>query len=178
MRTARFLAIALVIGAAAAMPAAADPITDPSAVNPAEDGGFGAALYDASGLPFLLTSGPSYLHLPPHGKLRGGSGDDEDGGPLVDAFLTSLSFGSSSGSGGGSGDDGPAISGGSGDGDGGPTEGPLDLPGDDPVDLSDDTPGDGGFEGPGDDRTGSAPEPSLLLMLGPAGAYLLRRRRA
>jgi hypothetical protein len=175
MRTDRLLAIALVIGAAA-MPAAADPITDPSTVNPAEDSGFGAALFDASGLPFLLTSGPSYLQLPPHNKLRGGgSDDDEGGGPLVDAFLASFSFGSSSGSGGSSGDGGPGIASGSGEGAGLTEETLGELPGDEPGDG----PGDLTFDPRDefDDDTPRAPEPSLLLMLGTAGAYLLRRRR-
>lgn len=174
MHTARILAIALVLGAATTLPAAADPISDPSAVSSSNTGGFEAALFDSGGLPFMLTSGPTYFPLPPHRKLRGGDGSEEDAsGPVINAFLSSFPFGPS-GSGSDHGDGGSAGAGGTGGGAGDLSETPFgDLPGGDP--LLDPHGDDVSIDEPGGDGARRVPEPSLLLLLAPAGAMLLRR---
>jgi hypothetical protein len=176
MRTARVLAIALVMSAWASLPAAADPISDPSAVGQ-PNGTFQMALFDMGGLPFLLTSGPSYVQLPPHRKLRGGSGandEDDASGPFINNFVSSFPFGSSGSSGGSGETGGSGASGGTG---GSGSENPS---GEFPGDESEDPPGGSGddidIDVPGGGGQTRVPEPSLLLLLGPAGALWLRKR--
>jgi hypothetical protein len=189
MRMARVLTIALLMIAAATLSVGADPITNPSAVDE-QTGGFDAALFDGGGSAFLLTADPSYFQILRRGGSNpndGDNGGNGGGGSGSNPFVQDFSFFSGS-PGGGNGDGGIEFSGNfvnslnSGDsensGSGGDAMAGLaggslgDIPGDSFIP-----------QGSGDLRVPiitapdlTVPEPSMLLLLAPAAAFLLRRR--
>lgn len=170
----RVLTIALLISVTTALAANADPITDPEGVGGGATTSFEASLFDAGGLPFLMTSAPFYFQLPPHSKLRyfGGDFDNDGGGEGGAAGLFASSFISGGGAG-GDGDGDP----GSGDGSGGGLNAlSSDGPGGGGGDLAGFSLDDGGL-GPQIFIPPPAPEPATLLLLAPA-AVVLRRRLA
>ena len=172
MRSGILLSASVLIAALGVAPAYADAITDPDAVNyqaaaASLPDGIGTALFDAGGLPFLLTSNPTYLQLTSRGKLRGSVNNNDFGdGGAVGFFV---SAGLSADSGGGSNDGGGSNAGASGDNAGG------DGSGDGIGAAGAGSPNDGGGS-PDDGVIAQVPEPASMFLLGPAALLALRRR--
>ena len=178
MRSGLLLSASVLIAAFSVVPAYADAITDSDAVNyqaaaASLPGGIGAALFDAGGLPFLLTSDPTYLQLTSRGKLRGGTNnnnDTSDGGAV--GFFVSAGLSADSGGGsndGGSNDGGSNAGADNGVNAGGDGSGEGFAPAD-----SGDSKDGGGL--PDDSGAAAVPEPASMFLLGPAALLALRRR--
>ena len=171
MRSGILLSASVLIAALGVAPAYADAITDPDAVNyqaaaASLPDGIGTALFDAGGLPFLLTSNPTYLQLSSRGKLRGSVNNDFGDGGAVGFFV---SAGLSADSGGGSNDGGGSNAGASGDNAGGDGSGE----GIGAAGAGDPNDGD---RLPDDGVVAAVPEPASMFLLAPAALLALRRR--